>query len=267
MSERRVRPGSRAIYGRAMPLERPRRRKIAWSGPKLWQRRLFLILVLVGAIGWGIAQLFAISKVTVNAPARKSEVTTQVKKLVAESWRQGDLLTLDSDVLVSKLQQADPLLKTVDVKRKLFHELVVTVTFKQPSLGWSSGNQRYLLDRDGTAIGALPAGVAVPVVVDGSNLPVRVGSKVTSVRFVTFVTALLPAMSAEGVVVTGLDIKDTTLDLTATTDKGYKLIFDTGGAVESEVSDLRAVRTLLASQKRSPAEYIDLRIPGKAYYR
>jgi hypothetical protein len=37
--------------------------------------------------------------------------------------------------------------------------------------------------------------------------------------------------------------------------------------VEEELVDLRAVRTLLTAQKKTPAEYIDLRIAGKAYYK
>jgi hypothetical protein len=79
--------------------------------------------------------------------------------------------------------------------------------------------------------------------------------------------ALTPALAADGVKVTGLTIKDTTLDLTVATNKGYSLIFDTSRSVAGEISDLKAVQALLVSQNKAPSQYIDLRIVGRAYYK
>lgn len=267
MSERRVRFGSRGVYGRAMPLERPRRRGVKVPRPNLWQRRLVLIVIAVVAAGWGIMRLFAITEITVSASGHKAEINTATKKIVEGSLRQGNLLTLDSEELVSKLQQGDPLLRSVEVRRNWLHGITVSAILKQPSLGWSSGNQKYLLDRDGTVIGMLAAGSTIPVVVDGSNLPVQLGQRVVTTRFVNFVAGVTQALAAEGIGVSGLDVKDTTLDLNVSTNKGYRLIFDTSRPVADEIADLKAVRTLLATQHKTPGEYIDLRIAGKAYYR
>jgi cell division septal protein FtsQ len=264
---RQVRSGGRQIYGRAMPLRRPARR--TWRRPELSVLQWRLLLVVIGLVigGYGLSRLFAITNVVVNAPTHGTEIKEETQKLLQASWKQGNLLTLNDEELVSALQQADPLLRSVEVRRKWFHGITVTAMLKQPSLGWSTGNQRYLLDRDGTAIGVLPSGSPLAVVNDGSNLPVKVGDRVAPARFVTFVTGLVPALTAEGLGVTSLDIKDTTLDLTVSTNKGYRLVFDTGRTVEEELVDLRAVRTLLTAQKKTPAEYIDLRIAGKAYYK
>jgi cell division septal protein FtsQ len=231
------------------------------------QRRLLVILILVLAGGWGIGQLFALKTVTVNAPARRAEIESEARRLIDSSWWWGNLLTFDNGEFTSKLQQADPLLRNITVRRHWFHAVVITATLKQPSLGWSTGNQVYVLDSDGTVIGSQSGASSFPVVVDGSNLPVRIGQKAASAHFVEFVGQIVPALAAVGIGVTRLDIKDTTLDLTAQTNKGYKLFFDTGRTVMEELSDLRAVQALLVAQKRTPAEYIDLRIAGKAYYK
>jgi hypothetical protein len=90
---------------------------------------------------------------------------------------------------------------------------------------------------------------------------------VTTSRFVAFVGELVPALAANGIGATSLDVKETTLDLSVTTNKGYRLIFDTGRTVAEEMADLKAVLGLLATQKKTPAEYIDLRVSGKAYYK
>jgi cell division septal protein FtsQ len=267
VSARQVRTPGRQIYGRAMPLARPSRRRPRVPSLGLLQRRLLMLAVGLMVVAYVLSQAFAITTVTVSAPSRGEEIKAETMKSLAGSWRQRNLLTLDSGELVSDLQQADPLLRSVEARRKWFHGITITALLKQPSLGWSTGNQKYLLDRDGTAIGMLPLGSKLPVVNDGSNLPVQIGGRVAAARFVSFVAAVVPALAAEGIGAQSLDVKDTTLDLSVTTNKGYRLIFDTGRGVDDEMVDLRAVVKLLAAQKKAPAEYIDLRIAGKAYYK
>lgn len=267
MTERRVRVSGRATYGRSQPLRRPQRR--AWRPPQigLWQQRAILLVILVCGVVWGLSKAFATTEVTVLAGAESPRVLKAVHQLVGENAWYGNLLTLDPGGLASKLQQADPILKSVNVTRKLPHTITVTVSLKQPSLGWSTGNQAYLLDRDGTAIGPLPAGSKLAVVTDGSNLPVKAGDRVASARFVAFVGELVPALAALGLPAAHLDVADTTQDLSIQTSKGYRLIFDTSRSVKDELFDLKAVLATLAIQKKTPAEYIDLRISGKAYYK
>lgn len=266
MSERRVKTTGRLTYGRAQPLSRPGRKR---PRPKMsaLQWRLLVVFALVVLAGWGIGQLFALRTVSVSAPARQAEIESEARKLIEGKWWWGNLVTFDESEFVSKLQQADPALRTVVVRRRWFHTVVITATLKQPSLGWSSGNQTYVLDSDGTVIGTLTGTPAFPVVYDGSNLPVQIGQRAASARFVEFVSQVVPALASSGIGVTRLDIKDTTLDLTAQTNKGYRILFDTGRGVAEELADLKAVQGLLATQKRTPAEYIDLRVAGKAYYK
>ena len=267
MNERRVRAVGRPVYGRAQPLSRPTRRRVRVARVSALQRRLLVIVALVIAAGWGIGQLFAVREVSVSAPGRKAEIESEAHKLVGSTWWWGNLITFDNGGFVSKLQQADPILRNVTVRRHWFHTIVVTASLKQPSLGWNTGNQLYVLDSDGTVIGTQMGTVNFPVVYDGSNLPVQIGQKVVTPHFVEFVDQAVPSLRSLGISVTRLDIKDTTLDLTAQTSKGYKILFDTSRAVGDELSDLHSVLALLVTQKKTPAEYIDLRIAGKAYYK
>jgi cell division septal protein FtsQ len=222
---------------------------------------------VVVAAAYGLMRIFAINSVVVSSPGRGEEIKVEVQKLIGNTWTQGNLLTFNNGDLESKLQQEDPLLRSVTVRRQWMHTIRVTAVLRQPSLGWSTDNQSFLLDRDGTAIGPLPPGSALPVVSDGSNLPVKVGDRVTTSRFVAFVVALTPALTTSGFPVTGLSIKDTTLDLTVGTAKGYRLVFDTSRTVGEELADLKAVQGVMVAQGRVPSEYIDLRIAGKAYYK
>jgi cell division septal protein FtsQ len=267
MSARRVRVPGRQSYGRPVPLGRPTRRAMKLPNLGLVPRRLLIMTAGIAVAGFGLWQVFSINAVTVSAPGRGEEIKREALKQIEASWRQKNLLTFDNEAMVSKLQQADPLLRSVEVRRKWPRGIVVTASLKQPSLGWSTGNQKYLLDRDGTVIGALSADSKLPVVTDGSNLPVQIGARVASARFVAFATELVPALAKVGIGAQGLAVTDTTLDLVVSTNKGYRLIFDTAREVEEEIADLKSVQALLATQNKVPAEYIDLRIAGKAYYK
>jgi cell division septal protein FtsQ len=268
--QRQVRVGGRPVYGRVEPLARPPRRKsanrrVVRMGTLQW--RLVGLLVAILAIGWGIGQIFALRTVKVTAPGRVGEIQKEAKDITKGNWWWGNLITFNNGDFVSKLQQDDPLLRDVSVRRHWPGTIVITATLKQPSLGWNTGDQNYVLDRDGTVIaqGAAPAGM--PTVVDGSNVPVQIGQRAVSAHFVEFVGQMVPGLAGQGIGATRLDIKDTTLDLAATTNKGYRILFDTGRGASEELADLTSVTKLLATQKRTPAEYIDLRIAGKAYYK
>jgi len=269
MNPRRVvRTSSRQVYGRVTRTAPPPPRQ----GNRGFQlgvtgRRFLILGILVALALWGLSQAFTISQVRVIAPDRQADIKASAGRLLEGSWRQQSLLTLDNGALATGLQAADPSLRSVTVRREWPHGIVVTAAFKQPSLGWSSGNQQFLLDRDGTAIGLLPAGSPLTVVVDDSNLPVKVGQRVAPTRFVTFAGDIVPALKGKGIEVTGLEVRESTSELIVKTQAGYKLIMDTTRPVEEVMGDLGAILNLLATQKRVPAEYINLLVPGKGYYK
>jgi hypothetical protein len=105
------------------------------------------------------------------------------------------------------------------------------------------------------------------VVQDDSNLPVRPARRVVGTRFVTFVTALAQALPGLKLTSTKYEIKDTTYDLYVSTTAGYRLILDTGRAAGDQAGDIDTMLRFLVKQRKHPAEYIDLRVPGRAYYK
>jgi cell division septal protein FtsQ len=268
VNERRVRPMGRQIYGRQQQYQRPSRGRPVRPALSVWQRRLLLLMVVAAAAGYGLWHQFEIRSIQVKASGGVGEaLKSDAQKIVSGSVLMGNLLTLDEQVLESKLQQAEPALRSVAIARRPWHTVVITATMKQPSLGWSTGDQQYLLDSDGTVIGSFPGGSGYPTVVDNSNLPVHSGQRVVSPHFVAFVQTLAPGLKTSGYGVKSLSIKDTTLDLTVATTKGYNLIFDTSRNAGDEVTDLKSVQGLLTQQNKIPSFYIDLRIAGKAYWK
>ena len=271
--QRRVSGAGRPSYGRygqsSLP-QRPRapRRLRTGTTVNLLRRLPWRILSLVGGtiiVIWFIWNNFSVQQVNVTTPSRSSDVKAEVKLLLAQSTRQGNLLTLQTTKLSSDLKALDPELKGVDIQRSWPHGINVIVTQKQPAFGWSTGNQNYLLDRDGTVIGTLAPGSKLPLVVDGSNLPVQKGQRVVTASFVTFCTEILAGLPSVGLGAVGLRVQDTTFDLYIQTNKSYQLIFDTSRPAVDEIADLKAVQGAMAG--KVPTQYIDMRISGKAYYK
>ena len=273
MAERRVRvPARSASYGRAKPLARP----VARRGPRLpsrvgglgtLPRRALVLAAALVLLGFGLKQLFAITSVTVDASQQGSQLQAAAQRLIAAHWSQQTTLTIDTGQLESQLLVANPGVKTLQIQRQWPHGLKLTATLKQPSLGWATGNQTYLLDRDGTAIGPFAAGLPMPVVYDGSNLPVDLGHQVASARFVGFALEVAHLLPNAGLSATRYEVKDTTLDLYVTTNKGYQLILDTSRPAADEISDLKTLLGFMAKQGKTPTQYINLQVPGKAYYK
>jgi cell division septal protein FtsQ len=269
MAERRVvRPVGRPQYGRPTPP--PKRRRTLRVGPttggvvKGLPWRLISLIGGIVIVLWVVWSLFNVHSVVVTTPTKNDNVKSEVQTLLTKSFTQDNLLTLDTGKLTTDLITLDPQLKAVTISRLWPHGVQVVVTQKQPALGWSTGNQNYLLDRDGTVIGSLPSGSTLQVVVDGSNLPVQKGQQVVTASFVTFCNELLADLPSTGLKATGLRVQDTTFDLYVQTNKNYQLIFDTTRPAADEVADLKTVLATLAG--KVPSQYIDMRISGKAYY-
>ncbi len=266
MNSRRVKLGQRSVYSGRPQFGRPARGRPRLQLGLVPRRLLWAGLGLL-AVAWGMGQVFAVKTVSVAAPERAAQFETATKALVGESWRQHNLITISAANLRRDLMKTDPMIKTVEIHRRWPNGLALKITLKDPSLGWVSGNQSYLLDHDGSVIGPLPGGSStVPLVYDGSNLPVQLGQRVTTLRFVEFTTGIAAELGRLKLSPSRYEVKDTTLDLYVTTPK-YRIIFDTSRSVSEQVADLRTLQAFLAKQAKAPAEYIDLRIAGKAYYK
>ena len=263
---RNVRPG-RQIYGSRRPTA-PKRPSRAPIDAKMARSGAFAVVGLFAILG--IWQVFAVSKIDVKGTTTLS--SEQVVKLVNQSFGHhafsSNLLTLSLAKLPEELPRNSERIQSASVKRAWPNRIIVTVTERTAALGWKSGSQTYALDSSGKVIGLLgEIGSQAPVVEDTTNLPIHVGDIVAPARFVTFCTQLVAKLPGVGITATSMRIADTTSEVYVVTNKNYQLKFDTTRGVEEGLADLKGVLATLSAQKKTPAEYIDLRIPNKAYWK
>lgn len=234
----------------------------------LWRAAAVAVAALIVVVGF--LSLTAVKTITVKG--QRALETEHVTKLAQESlnkqWFGGSLPFVNTGAVKDALLDGDAAIKTAKVSRRLPGTVQIEITERAPSLNWKSGAERYVIDSDGTAIGPTPpAYEGLPMVQDNSALPVKAGERVVPTSFVSFTTDIIAQLKGAGIGVKAMAVPQTTTELYVTTDKKYVLKFDTTRPAADQFGDLQKVLAQLNTLKKTPQEYIDLRVENKAYYR
>ncbi|HSX41167.1 MAG TPA: FtsQ-type POTRA domain-containing protein [Candidatus Saccharimonadales bacterium] len=268
MPPRQVNRVGRPNFDRRPPRRSKPRRDI--SIPSSWIRLagvgVAILVLLVVISRWTALKSISVSG---NTALPKERVTALANDGLHKQIFGRNTVLADTGTLANYLEQAEPALKDVAIERSLPGRLKIKVVERQPGLNWRTGDTTYLLDVDGTVI-APTKGIysRLPVVIDASNVPVKPGKSAVSSAFVSFCNEFLNGLTTK----TGLkagesSVSQSTSELYVKTDKGFLLKVDTTRPAGEELGDLAAVMSELARSRKSPSEYIDLRVEHKAYYK
>jgi cell division septal protein FtsQ len=223
-------------------------------------------------LGWGWTY-FNLKTVTLtgNRSLPTGRLEQSVRAQLGRQWLGlgRNLITLDLGSLEHGLLDQYPEIRRAQISRSWPQTLKIKIEERQVTLGWRTGGVTYLLDTDGTIVNGLgEAAARLPVIEDSSNLPVKPGDRVVPARFVQFCSELVEQITnTTGLTSTELKVPDTTSELYVKVNRPYFIKFDTTRGASEQLQQLKVVLTELAKQPKKPAEYIDLRIAGKAYYK
>lgn len=176
-----------------------------------------------------------------------------------------NLFLLDTTEVTEKLSQEFRVeLASTTVQRGwASRSLIVSVELREPALNWSTRGAAYVLDQEGVVI-SHEAEANLLLVQDRSNLPIEIGQKIVPSDFVTFVNTVVRLLpKSAGLTPTALSVRDTTSELFVNVGRGFFVRFDTTHSAESQIENVVAI----LKQARVVNDYIDVRIPHKAYYR
>ncbi len=149
---------------------------------------------------------------------------------------------------------------------------IVTISTAQPQIILSAQTKLYVLDKRGTVImmaNDLSSTVrqSLPVVSDQSGLAVEVGKTVLPADDVQFITTVISQLKVKNVVAESITLPKAAnqVDIKPVGQPYYvKFSLDTN-AREAAGSYL-ATKLKLEQMRVMPAQYIDVRVPGRAYY-
>ncbi len=275
---------------------RPRRRGAQRPGVPLRQRlagrlpslRRLLAAVAAAAAVAGLLALVNGPWLRVRAVAWDGGVYTpaaEIEAVLEEAQGRG-VLTIDTRALRQRLEELPSVSEAV-VTASLTGEVRASVVEPEAAIVWETSRGRLLASADGTVFGALPSDAPLP---EGLASVARVVDGRDSARWLTAgdvipaavleialkVVAIEPA--ALGSTATGLAVRiDDEFGFRLVSDEdGWEVALGVYGTDPRESSaeaaarlerQVTAVRTLFATEPESGIGWVDVRNPGKVYFR
>lgn len=250
-----------------------------------WLQRSGLIIltiaVLISAIN--ILTLSSQAKVVMRGDAgsvanlvrEPSEYEAAASKALASSVWNRNKITVDTGSVEQDLRAAFPEIAEVSVSIPwLAHRPIVAIQPARPAVVLSTADGAYLLDVRGVAlqradsVSDLNPKNAIPTIDDQSGLRVAVGEQALPATHIRFIQVVTKQLAAQAYTVTGfrLPAASSQLDVLLANEPFFaKFNLQSNTAREQAGTFLATVKKLKADNT-PPKQYIDVRVPGRAYY-
>jgi hypothetical protein len=184
-------------------------------------------------------------------------------------------LTVDTVKVAKDLTTEFPEIHTATVVIPLLgHQPVVYISPYRPAfILTTTDNKAYLLDENGRAEASAsqitnPDDLSVPTVQDKSGLEIKLGSQALPTGTVHFVLNVVSMLNAANVKPQTLALPAASSELDAAiSGKPYLVKFNLQGDAKLQAGTFLATKERLEKDHVAPAQYIDVRVPERAYYK
>ena len=204
----------------------------------------------------------------------QSTYQTAADSILSKSIWSHNKITINTDDISRQLGNQFPELSSVNVVLPLLaHRPVIYLTPAQPSMIIVGSNGTFLLDTSGKALLAVVdikavANLKLPTLIDQSGLKLAVNQRALSSNDISFIQTVIAQLTAKNITVTGLRLPVASRELDVNiAGQPYFVKFNLqNGDALLQSGTFLATQTHLVSQSITPAQYIDVRVPGRAYY-
>lgn len=209
----------------------------------------------------------------VDSLAYRSEATYQgalaaeLRKLTNRSK-----LTISPSSIQKNLHSQMPEVAQVGIDTPLIGRTpIVKLHIAAPALLLNAQSGLYLIDEQGIAVAkaeTLPALKNLPRLEDQSGFPVSIGQPILNSTAINFVNNLIAQANRANAPIASLTLPPLAqqLDL-RTSDRDYYVKFYLGGDALGQVGQWLAARHNFDASGQQPAEYLDVRVAGKIFFK
>ena len=143
-----------------------------------------------------------------------------------------------------------------------------SIAMRKPVVGWDVGADQYYVDANGVSFEKNFFNDPTVKIIDNSGIDYIPGTAVASERFLSFVGRVVSLANAQSLTVEKVTIPAGTTRQVQLSVVGYAfpIILSIDRSAGEQVEDMTRALQYLRAQGRS-AQYIDLRVKGKAFYR
>lgn len=233
---------------------------------------IVVIIILLYVLGYSLL-VKANPKVVVNDTTYHSHANYQAaatKQL--SSLKNRNKITLNERGIVDALKKQFPELDNVRVELPLLSETpTIHLSVAKPSFFLASHGANYIIDSQGVATAkaaSLPKIKDLTTLTDDSGFSAKLGQQVLSAQNVTFINSVLQQATHANVPVKSLTLPSQAEELDLrTTDHGYYVKFYLGGDPILQSGQFLAARHQFDQSGHQPAQYLDVRVNGKIFYK
>lgn len=231
-------------------------------------------IVIAGMLGFLVYQ--SIVEVQVSSTGTGTVVDTglyeqKIQDYLSEKPLERFRFSLDRESLALYLEQHDAAeVRSVgdNLASGGFGVSLITLEFRKPAVVWNTGASRLYVDNKGNAFNRNYFEEPMVSVVDKSGVQAKDNLVIASGRFLAFMGKIIGQMQANGLNVSEISLPAETTRQIELRIAGvsYPVKVSTDRSAGEQAEDAaRAIRYLSANAIN--AEYIDVRVSGKAYYR
>lgn len=236
-----------------------------------------VVLLVVLALMYCLASQ-TIMSVDVTAPHTTTRLsradTDRYAKLVDAylAGRPGErfLFTLDQKQLSDYMQREAPEIDSVNVGASFgLGHAKLELELRTPTASWQVGSRRYYVDTAGRTFERNYYAEPLVVIQDQSGIRAEAGQQIASQRLLSFIGQIVAGAQAynlqpiQQVIIPPGVLREIDIVLDG---RGYRFRLSVERDPAGQVGDLASAIKYLDTKKLTP-QYVDLRAPGKAYYR
>jgi hypothetical protein len=247
--------------------------------PKTNRRKLLfgavdviLIILLVFGLAYSL-MLKAQPKVTASDLSYHplSVYNAQITPLF-NSFGDRNKITFNETALISAIQKRFPEVQAVQVELPFFSEIPnVRLSVSPPAFNLLSGSSSYVVDSQGVVVAKttdLPKLKSLVSLADQSGYPAVLGKQVLSSNSADFINTVTEQAAHAKVPISTLSLPPLAQELDLrTSDAPYYVKFYLGGDALTQSGQFLAARQQFNQSHQMPAEYLDVRVSGKIFYR
>lgn len=236
-------------------------------------RMLGVVLVLIAAICFMLANFITSPAITAPQPGATQPPIKSYEETVFKYFGDHPLerfgFLLDQDNLESQLKREHTELLSVTVDRAWYGGNVrLSLFFRQPLLVWRTGAKQFYVDNQGIAFTYNHFPEPSVAVTDQTGLPPDQSGAVASTRFIRFLGRMVGAVNEyKKGIVTAIIIPPSTREIDLKLQgRDYPIKTNSDRDPLQQAEDIAMALTRL-DQKGIKPQYLDLRVPHKAFYK
>lgn len=197
-----------------------------------------------------------------------------IRRILERSIFNRTKLTLDTVSISRQIEDEFPEIQSATVSLPVFgRNPIIGLEPAIPRLIYNSGLYSFVISSDGKAL--VPTtevqkstASTLPVLTDDNNVRIEQGRIVLPKEYVDFITTVVLQLKEKNISVKSMHLPAMVSELRVSiTGKPYYIKFDMSSDARLQSGTYLAISSRLLSGGITPAEYIDVRVPERAYYK